>query len=70
MVTADTVSELHEFAARVGLRRGWFHRPALRPHAVPLPPSTSIGCNSYNSPFRGPQKAYGIQIEIGLDSDQ
>lgn len=28
---ADTVAELHEFAARIGLRREWF-QPLSRPH--------------------------------------
>ncbi len=28
---ADTVAELHEFAARIGLRRDWF-QPRSRPH--------------------------------------
>lgn len=28
---ADTVAELHEFAARIGLRREWF-QPFSRPH--------------------------------------
>lgn len=28
---ADTVAELHEFAARIGLKREWF-QPASRPH--------------------------------------
>lgn len=28
---ADTVAELHDFAARIGLKREWF-QPASRPH--------------------------------------
>lgn len=29
---ADTVGELHAMADRLGLRRGWFQRPASGPH--------------------------------------
>ena len=30
-LTADTTEELHEFAARLGLNRAWFHRTPARP---------------------------------------
>jgi hypothetical protein len=31
-LVADTVDELHEFAARLGLRPEWFQRKTLYPH--------------------------------------
>jgi hypothetical protein len=31
-LTADTVEELHAFAARIGLRREWFQEHRLAPH--------------------------------------
>lgn len=31
-LVADTVEELHEFAARLGLRPEWFQRKTLYPH--------------------------------------
>lgn len=31
-LTADSLAELHAFAARIGLARCWFHRGAKYPH--------------------------------------
>lgn len=31
-LTADTLDELHAFAKRIGLRRGWFQNGGLVPH--------------------------------------
>jgi hypothetical protein len=31
-LAADTLAELHAFAARVGIRRCWFHNNARHPH--------------------------------------
>ncbi len=31
-LVADTEDELHEFAARLGMRRAWFQYKASRPH--------------------------------------
>ena len=31
-LTADTLEELHAFAARLGLRRAWFQDHAIMPH--------------------------------------
>lgn len=31
-LTADSIEELHEFARRIGLRRGWFQGKSLVPH--------------------------------------
>jgi hypothetical protein len=31
-LTADSIDELHAFARRIGLRRGWFQDHALAPH--------------------------------------
>lgn len=32
-LTADTDEELHEFAARIGMRRSWFQKSRTRPEA-------------------------------------
>lgn len=31
-MTADTVVELHAFAARIGVKRHWYHATSLAPH--------------------------------------
>lgn len=31
-MTADTLEELHSFAAQIGIKRHWFHRGSLYPH--------------------------------------
>jgi hypothetical protein len=31
-LTADTLDELHDFARRIGLRRGWFQKHHIAPH--------------------------------------
>ncbi len=31
-MVADTVEELHQMAARIGVARKWFQKPTTRPH--------------------------------------
>lgn len=31
-LVADTLEELHEFARKIGLKRGWFQNSAKHPH--------------------------------------
>jgi hypothetical protein len=31
-MTADSLSELHDFAAQIGVKRCWYHKPKVHPH--------------------------------------
>ncbi|HEY2195572.1 MAG TPA: DUF4031 domain-containing protein [Actinomycetospora sp.] len=44
-LTADTVDELHAFAARLGLRRSWFQDPTVTGKPWPSKPGSRASAN-------------------------
>jgi len=60
-MTADTLDELHAFAARIGLKRAWFQRHALAPHydLTPRRREAAVAAGAVEMTFRE-QKARGV----------
>jgi hypothetical protein len=57
---ADTPEELHEFAARLGLRRSWFQEPKGRPGKPVVP--HSLKAQMWHYDVTAPKRAEAIRL--------
>ncbi len=60
-MTADSLDELHAFAAHIGLRRAWFQRHVIAPHydLTPKRRQAAVNAGAVELSFRE-QRARGL----------